>query len=60
MSSKIMRPHRLVWPRTSDFHSDDRGSNPLGDAIKNKRAAYIKTTVPIIFLIKTNLKISNF
>ena len=23
-------PHRLVWPRTPDFHSDNRGSNPLG------------------------------
>jgi hypothetical protein len=23
-------PHRLAWPRTPDFHSDNRGSNPLG------------------------------
>ena len=23
-------PHRLVWPRTPDFHSVNRGSNPLG------------------------------
>jgi hypothetical protein len=23
-------PHRLVWSRTPDFHSDNRGSNPLG------------------------------
>ena len=27
------RPHRLAWSRTSDFRSDDRGSNPRGDAI---------------------------
>ncbi len=26
-------PHRLVRSRTPDFHSGDRGSNPLGDAI---------------------------
>ena len=25
-----MWPHRLVWPRTPDFHSGNRGSNPLG------------------------------
>jgi hypothetical protein len=23
-------PHRLAWSRTPDFHSDNRGSNPLG------------------------------
>ena len=23
-------PHRLAWSRTSDFHSGNRGSNPLG------------------------------
>jgi hypothetical protein len=23
-------PHRLARPRTPDFHSDNRGSNPLG------------------------------
>jgi hypothetical protein len=28
----IMRPHRLAWSRTPDFHSGNRGSNPLGDA----------------------------
>lgn len=27
-----MRPHRLAWSRTPDFHSGNRGSNPLGDA----------------------------
>ncbi len=26
----LVWPHRLVWPRTPDFHSDNRGSNPLG------------------------------
>lgn len=28
--SVSIRPHRLAWPRTPDFHSDNRGSNPLG------------------------------
>ena len=26
-------PHRLARPRTSDSHSEDRGSNPRGGAI---------------------------
>lgn len=26
----VLWPHRLVWSRTPDFHSDNRGSNPLG------------------------------
>lgn len=25
-----LRPHRLARSRTPDFHSDNRGSNPLG------------------------------
>ena len=29
-------PHRLAWPRTSDFHSGNRGSNPLGVITKKK------------------------
>ena len=29
MPSKVW-PHRLARPRTPDFHSDNRGSNPLG------------------------------
>lgn len=29
-------PHRLAWPRTSDFHSGNRGSNPLGVISKKK------------------------
>ena len=24
-------PRRLVWPRTSAFHADNTGSNPVGD-----------------------------
>ena len=28
-----MRPHRLAWSRTSPFHGENRGSNPLGDTI---------------------------
>ena len=32
---RIMRPHRLARSRTPDFHSGDRGSNPLGDAMIN-------------------------
>ena len=27
---RFVRPHRLVRPRTQDFHSCNRGSNPLG------------------------------
>ena len=34
MNSELMWPHRLAWPRTSDSHSEDRGSNPHG-ATKN-------------------------
>ncbi len=26
----LIWPHRLARPRTSDFHSGNRGSNPLG------------------------------
>ena len=29
---EVLSPYRLAWPRTSPFHGDDRGSNPLGDA----------------------------
>ncbi len=36
-----MRPHRLAWPRTPPFHGGDRGSNPLGDAIKIKHPVTI-------------------
>ena len=32
LKSSFPCPHRLVWPRTSDFRSDDTGSNPVGDA----------------------------
>ena len=28
----ILCPHRLARPRTSPFHGENRGSNPLGDA----------------------------
>ncbi len=31
-SCRTMRPHRLVWSRTTAFHAVNRGSNPLGDA----------------------------
>lgn len=24
-------PYRLAWPRTSPFHGEDTGSNPVGD-----------------------------
>ncbi len=27
---QAVRPHRLARSRTSDFHSANRGSNPLG------------------------------
>ena len=33
------RPRRLAWPRTSPFHGGNAGSNPAGDANKNKRLA---------------------
>jgi hypothetical protein len=29
---QIMRPYRLAWSRTSPFHGENRGSNPLRDA----------------------------
>ncbi len=30
LGNESLRPHRLARPRTSDFHSGNRGSNPLG------------------------------
>ena len=33
---EVLSPYRLAWPRTSPFHGDDRGSNPLGDAKHEK------------------------
>ena len=32
-------PHRLARPRTPDFHSDNRGSNPLG--VNNYRQEFL-------------------
>src|SRR4030088_37103 len=30
--SRLNRPRRLAWPRTSPFHGGNTGSNPVGDA----------------------------
>ena len=30
VNSEEKRPHRLAWPRTPDFQSDNGGSNPPG------------------------------
>lgn len=27
-----VRPYRLAWSRTSPFHGENMGSNPIGDA----------------------------
>lgn len=37
---KLRCPVRLAWSRTLDFHSSDRGSNPLRDAIYNLISGY--------------------
>ena len=34
-SDECASPHRLAWPRTSGFHPENRGSNPLGDVSKS-------------------------
>ena len=35
-------PHRLARPRTSDFHSANRGSNPLGVNLKETLAQSVE------------------
>ena len=36
----LLRPRRLVWPRTSAFHADNVGSNPAGDTRTLVRCEY--------------------
>ena len=46
-------PHRLVRPRTSDFHSGNTGSNPVGDvkeASLNREASFVFTLMNVVYV----------